>query len=63
VGGGHNLCGRGCIHGGRADRELEEAERADERGPADSGTDTRTHNGPGHRQDDPTWQRGRRLAS
>jgi hypothetical protein len=39
VGGGQNSRGRGRGHGGRAERELEEGERADKRGPADSGTD------------------------
>jgi hypothetical protein len=63
VNGGRNSRGRGHNHGGRADRELEEGERGDERGPTDNGIDTRTHNGPGRRQDDPTGQRGRRPAS
>jgi hypothetical protein len=60
MGGGQNSrehgrgCGRGL--GGRANRELEEGERADEWGPTDSDTDARTHNGPGHRQDEPTWR-------
>jgi hypothetical protein len=43
VGGDQDSRGRG-----RADRELEEGERADERCPANSGTDARTHNGPAH---------------
>jgi hypothetical protein len=63
VGAGRNSRGRGRGRGGRVDRELEEGERADKQGPADSGTDTRSHNGPGHRQGDPTGQRGRRPAS
>jgi hypothetical protein len=58
VGGGRNSCRCGCGHGGRTDQELEEGERANEQGPTDSGTDARTHNGPGRRQDDPTRQRG-----
>jgi hypothetical protein len=63
VGGGQNSRGRGHDHGGRADQELEEGERADKRGPTDIGTDARAHNGPGRRQGDPTRQRGRRPAS
>jgi hypothetical protein len=55
MGGGRNSREHGHDHSGRADRELEEGERADERAPADSGTDARTHNGPGRRQDEPTW--------
>jgi hypothetical protein len=43
VGGGRNSRrrgrGRGRGHGGHADPELEEGERADERGPTDSDTD------------------------
>jgi hypothetical protein len=43
VGGGRDSHGRGRGrgrgHGGRVNRELEERERGDERGPADSSTD------------------------
>jgi hypothetical protein len=45
VGSGRDSCGRGRGHGGHADRELEEGERADKWGPPDSGSGTRMREG------------------
>jgi hypothetical protein len=55
-GGGRNSRGRGRGHGGCADWKLEEGERADKRGPPDSGSGTQMREGT-RRQAGPKRQR------
>jgi hypothetical protein len=52
-----------CVRAVRACERLKEGKETGKRGPQNSDTDARAHNGPGRRQGDPTGQRGRRPTS